>query len=449
MKFITPVEVSPGATGWQDVNVSAYVPSSTVGVLLHFVNNSGTGTLTWGVRKKGSTDTRTGNSAATGHMWIFVGVNEDLLFEANLSNTTSLDILLEGYVTKEEGTFFTNAITKNPSSTGSFQDVDISVETGSEKAVVAFFHVTGPTSAYKYGLRQKGSTDDWKADGRSSGFWGVFMAVDASEVLQIYRDSASTNFYLVGYLTKNFVPFTNAKNYQTATVSSYVDVNFSTDIPVNAVGAACVMLADESSTNYLFDLRKKGYGTDRYYYPLWAIDYVVTEIDSNRYAEQKISNALLDLYLFGYFTESKQKTFTIDGIIQGNARSFTIDGIVADLSPTSGYILNSTSLPRPKEFTRQFIPVSQDITAITGHEGRDFRYRTKEKFTLSWEILSKSEVETIMTIVNLNTAVSFYVLETNLSVAQTSVLLKIKDIEYVIVGSGYKGMMTLELEEVS
>ena len=449
MKFITPVEVTPGSTGWQDVNVSSYVPVSTAGVLLHLINTSATSTLTWGVRKNGSTDTRTGNSAGTAHTWVFVGVDESRIFEANLSNISSLDIFLEGYITKEEGTFFTNAITKNPASTGSFQDVDISVETGSEKAVVAFFHVTGPTTLYKFGLRENGSAADLKADGRSSGFWGTFMSVDANEVLEIYRDSTSTNFYLVGYMTKNFVSVPATASYATATVGSYVDVDFSPNIPAGAVGAACVMLYDEGSSQYLFDVRKNGYGTDRYYNTLWSIDYVAVEIDASRFAEQKISNALLDLYLFGYFLESKQATITLDGIVSGAVSVFTLDGIIIDLAPTSGYILNSVALPRPKELRREFVPISQDNTAITGHGGRDYRYRTKERFTLSWEILSKSEADSIITIVDLNTAVDFYVLEENLSIEQVSVLARIKNIEYVIVGSSYKAMMTLELDQVS
>jgi len=112
-----------------------------------------------------------------------------------------------------------------------------------------------------------------------------------------------------------------------------------------------------------------------------------------------------------------------------------------------GYILDSTTIPRPKGFIREELLVGQDVVAINGRTGRDIRNR-KERFILSWEVLSNAEVSTIMTIVEKNEAVTFSVAETNLTINETSVIVSIESIEYKIIGSNYIAALALELVEV-
>ena len=68
--------VSPGATGWQDVNVSAYVPVGATGVIVQYIETANGGDVDYGVRKKGSTDgffTDAAKAAFQG--WMMTGVD--------------------------------------------------------------------------------------------------------------------------------------------------------------------------------------------------------------------------------------------------------------------------------------------------------------------------------------------------------------------------------------
>jgi hypothetical protein len=111
------------------------------------------------------------------------------------------------------------------------------------------------------------------------------------------------------------------------------------------------------------------------------------------------------------------------------------------------YYLDGTSLPSPKRYERQFMPVASNFTSMDGKESRDLRILDKEKYVLSWENLSKSELDSIMTIVNKNTPVIFYINETNLTVNSTEVHIRIGSIDYSTLGSDYLSNLTLELIE--
>lgn len=111
------------------------------------------------------------------------------------------------------------------------------------------------------------------------------------------------------------------------------------------------------------------------------------------------------------------------------------------------YILDNTELPRPKSFKREFISISERYNSLSGKIGKDVR-TTKEKYILTWEIVSSTELSNIMTIVNKNTSVNFQIAEEKLIISSTSVIVKISNIEYTIPGSSYYCSFALELEEV-
>src|SRR3989344_4521565 len=119
--YITPVNATPiTANSWQDVDVSAYVPSGATGVILHVdVDNGYTGGL--GLRKNGSTDTGRGGLYANGnnqHFWTMAGLDANRIFEAYIgTNTELIRIWLTGY-TMSGVTFFDNAYEKTPAATG-------------------------------------------------------------------------------------------------------------------------------------------------------------------------------------------------------------------------------------------------------------------------------------------------------------------------------------------
>lgn len=112
------------------------------------------------------------------------------------------------------------------------------------------------------------------------------------------------------------------------------------------------------------------------------------------------------------------------------------------------FILNGNTLSRPKQFSREYLSITQDYKTLSGKAGRDVRLIGKERFIMSWEILSPAELAVILGIVNTNTPVDFSVTEENLSIPIISVIVRISTIEYSIVGNSYLTQTSIELEEV-
>lgn len=112
------------------------------------------------------------------------------------------------------------------------------------------------------------------------------------------------------------------------------------------------------------------------------------------------------------------------------------------------YSLNGTQIPRPSFMSREFIQVKVDLETINGRTTRDFS-TVKEKFLLRWDFLSQAEMTTIMSIVELNTPVTFQIAENNLTVNSTTVIPFIFNREYPTPAGSFYEAFELELVEVS
>ena len=306
----TITEISPGSTDWQDVDVTAYVDAgSTAGVLLEIVNTTGQ-EYSWGVRKNGSTDTRTGVLEDGSHTFTAVGVDSNDIFEFYCDNT-ALDLYIVGYISNSEGTFFTNAISNTPSSTNTWCDWDISSDTGGNTAVCVFGYCYNNSNTRDHGIRQNGSTDDLKASIFQFDMRGFFCSVDANEVLEHYGSSVSTTAYITGYLTTNFTGWANGKDYSTATTGSYVDVDVSSDVPASNTSIIALFHSTDSG-KHESSLRSNGSARD-VYETVADQCHVWSKIDGSRIAEQKVGSANLDLYVYGYFSDPSSGETTASG----------------------------------------------------------------------------------------------------------------------------------------
>lgn len=115
--FTNGIDVTPSTTGsWVDVDVSAYIPEGSTGVILKIMN-TGTATYNVGVRKNGSSDNFGLYIPNTYARHAFVGVDSNRIFEAYIGST-SVKIYLAGYCDSAVD-FFTNAVDKTPSTIGS------------------------------------------------------------------------------------------------------------------------------------------------------------------------------------------------------------------------------------------------------------------------------------------------------------------------------------------
>lgn len=109
-----------------------------------------------------------------------------------------------------------------------------------------------------------------------------------------------------------------------------------------------------------------------------------------------------------------------------------------------GYYLNNVLLKNPKKFERSFIYQKTDYTTITGKTVRDTSSR-KEKFVLGFENLTKTQVNSIMDIIALNTPVLFTVNGKDIINISKTVIPYVGGIKYELPGGDYRASLELEL----
>lgn len=112
------------------------------------------------------------------------------------------------------------------------------------------------------------------------------------------------------------------------------------------------------------------------------------------------------------------------------------------------YLLNGVEISRPRSFSRHALLISTDGSMLDGTTKRDITGR-KESFSLEWVNMSKTEFDALLAIVELNTAVSFSVLDGSLEIAETQVIPKLGQVEYSTPGSDYRSRVSIDLIEVA
>jgi hypothetical protein len=254
----------------------------------------------YGVRMNGSTDTwmvgtkNTARGAAT--LFFMTGVDANRIFEIYTQDVAVKTYLL-GY-TMAGVTFYTNAIDKSLASAGTYQDVNISADTGGNTAIGAIFTVneTG-VGAAAYALRKKGSTDDFYSQIRADNATVQLVGVNMGEVAEMQIANLSLDLYLTGYVTSGAVFFTNAVDKSTATLGTYVGVDITGDLQGadDASGAILEVAAGGSG-----DVAVRRNGATYDFYGRTAHIGAITAIDASDILEQKIELASHDLYLTGY-----------------------------------------------------------------------------------------------------------------------------------------------------
>lgn len=329
MVFITPTEITPGSTGsWQDADVSAYIPDTATGVALHIVNNSG-GTRTIGWRKNGSTDDRrTDNQATDTHFWCAIGVDANRVLELYIESTDQ-EIFIVGYF-ESEAVFFDNGVDKTPASASSWQDADISGDTGADTAIGAIFETVG--SGYYSGLRNNGSTD--ARTPVASRHHGRIIGVDGSEICEIYSGSTSNEkFYLVGYITSGATFNTNATSMYSFV---FTDRGVWKDMSALAAGAIGAFI-EVYGSNSLYALRENGSAEDIYEKTSGACHGIV-EADASRIIEGKVEYETTIFYLQGYPTLiSSTSIKSWNGLAKASLKS--INGVgLSDIKSINGLV---------------------------------------------------------------------------------------------------------------
>lgn len=112
-----------------------------------------------------------------------------------------------------------------------------------------------------------------------------------------------------------------------------------------------------------------------------------------------------------------------------------------------GWILGTTTLPRPRGFKRRVAEKSTYHEMINGASKKDITNR-KEIFTLTYTRLSQATVASILAEYALMQALPFEVSDGDLSIASTEVHIDVSGRDYNTKGSEYREDITLQLTEV-
>ena len=337
----TPVDKSLGVTGsWQDIDLFSDIPSSATGAIFEVVNTHASTPYQYGLRKKGSTDDRHKDAADDSHYSVIVGVDATRKCQGYIEST-DVDFYLVGY-TKEDITLNTNGTDKSLSTTLAWTDIDLSGELPSG-AVAAIFEVvnTNATSAYNWGLRKKGSSDNRYETLRRNTHCFMIIGVDATRKCQGYIDSTVVDFFLMGYLTAGQAE-TNGVDRSLGSTGAYVDITES-GAPTGATGAFGEVLTISIAK---YAVRKNGTSHD-YYYDVDRHYGFFVGLDANKKWEGKIENTVVDFFTLGYFDVGYLLLSGAINAVSSITGELSIQRKIAGVVPASSSVTGLLGLHRP------------------------------------------------------------------------------------------------------
>ena len=242
-----------------------------------------------------------------------------------------------------------NGVDVTPTTTGSWQDVDVSsyIPEGSTGVILEILNQnTGAEEVAA--VRKNGSTDDRTADSeiRREGHIFAFCGVDASRIFEAYV-STNIKIYLYGYCDSSVVFETNEIDKSTSTATTWEDVDISANAPSDATGVIAHMFCtlatarigavrkNGSTDNHTADSKIEGDGHI----------YLLCGIDDNKIFEQYVTDGNVDLYIVGYtkapitfFTNIIDKSSDLAGWVDRDLTSdteATADGCIFEVIDTA------------------------------------------------------------------------------------------------------------------
>ena len=300
----TPQLIPPPSTPniWEDVDVSAFVPTGASGAILQVIGDPAIA-YDYGVRRKSSSDTwmlqADQNTKADTHRFLFVGLDENGVYQVNAESLT-ITTYLVGY-TGDGVTFFIDAVDKSFNSPlGTYQDVNISADTGVDTAVGAIFHVhTTSIGSGSYGLRMEGGSTDLYQDARAESVQAHVIGVNGSERLEAKIETANIDLYLVGYVTSGAVFFADPIDVSTDTLDAYVDADITPYIGTDDANGAILEWIDIDNSSRATAVRREG-ATYDYYHDMRHTGAIVAIDDNDVFEHKHAATDRMDLYVLGY-----------------------------------------------------------------------------------------------------------------------------------------------------
>ena len=204
-------------SSWTDISAATEAPSA-IGLIFEVIELD----ITWvsntmGLRMNGSGDTRVSGTIRHHTIGVIIGCDTSQIVEGYIGRA-SIDFFLIGYIT-DGATFNTNATDVSLSTTATWLDLAALPA----NAVMGFIEVTS-TAAYKYGLRENGSTEEIYFNAERHPW--AFVKCDASYIIEGKIADVAVDFFVVGYATavaEENVTVTPGVIAQT--ITSYIPVN--------------------------------------------------------------------------------------------------------------------------------------------------------------------------------------------------------------------------------
>lgn len=300
------IECSPTSAGkWTDCDLDTYIadlPDDVCGVQLSFRNTRPTtNNYQIAARCNGSTFELYKELYRKTQTTVSIGVDASKIFEVKISNTTYIDVLISGYYTGTDITFFVNPVDKSTAKINEYVDVDCSANVSSS-AVGVFGHICNNNAAIKrISIRKNGSTDD-RYYGLMKNFsaLGFIIGIDKNKIFEQKIESADIDIYINGYIDSTAAVFnTNATDYSLTKTAIPVDLNA---LPSGAI-AGIYEVVNASSSEYSYFLRKHGFTNSNYEF-VNRRNYSVIE----GLAQGQIADTAVDFWLIGYFLSENSIT---------------------------------------------------------------------------------------------------------------------------------------------
>ena len=260
--------------------------------------------------------------------------------------------------------FLDTPVDKSLTAFNAWTDIDLSSDVP-EGATGGIFRIHNTySSARKYGLRKKGSTNDkfYELHGYQQAY--AVIGLDANRKCQGKIESLNVDFYLVGYTEVDATLQTNETNKSLGTISTWTDIDLSANIPEGAVAAMFHVLNTNTGSGKEFGLRKNGSSDNRHnIIREGAHVFMIVGVDAARKCEGFINSTEVDFYLYGYLTMGQAET---------NAHN-------RSLGSTGSFIDIDESANAPSSATGVFGEVIQTLNnnSSVRKKGTSFDYYTK------------------------------------------------------------------------
>jgi hypothetical protein len=385
---VSPVNVSPtpSAGVYQTVDISPYVPAGEVasGALV-WVLGTTSAEYDYRIRKKGSTDDRSGviendDGQGPGITQIAVGVNAANEFEVELENS-STEFWLVGVYLENEAVFFTDAV-RIPSPGSSFTTVDLSGDTGTDTATMAFYTGLQGTQTGGYSARAVGEPGDRNANLFGSDLRGFHIPLSANEQFE-HITATWLSAWIHGYHKDYFVKRSSELDVTPAGTGSYEPIDLSAEIPLAANGVY-VRLYSNSDNEHVATARRAGSNDTTLEGEISTQQTAWVPVSQDGKIEYKRDNTSGRIALMGYTTDPRGAgtTYTISGQVTDADGGGGVSGGAVRLIDPSGVPLLITTTDANGGYSFDINLVDSELGTFTVRGDADGHLNDSQNVTL-------------------------------------------------------------------